>query len=416
MPGPPTGPGCAAPSSRTLTSTMPRHAGLIRRFTDVRGRAPAFAAEAPGRVNLIGDHVDYAEGLVLPMAIDRSCLAVADLGGSSNRVRFESLDLGDSFELDLTRPIEPGLHADKPWAAYPIGVLAGYLDDRDPSTLSGLDVLLTSTVPIGSGLSSSAAIELAIATLIEHILGIESEPLDKARLCQRAEQRFAGVPCGLMDQAISELAERNHAMLFDCRSERAESIRMPPSDQLATFVIDTKVRHELASSAYADRRAVCERAAHSLGVRRLRELEPGSIGDVGLLPEDEQRVARHVVSEIHRVYLFAEALRSGRLDQLGPLMAASHRSLRDDMRVSCPELDAVVRAAQTLPETIGVRMTGGGFGGCAVALVDAEAASSFPQRIQMAIGPSLDPDAFPVRASAGARGWVLPPRNREPMR
>jgi len=280
-------------------------------------------------VNLIGDHIDYCQGLVLPIAIDRRCSVAADLKGPAGRVRFESINLNDSFEIDLGSPMRPDDLQDRSWGRYAAGVLAEILIDRDPSPLSGLDIIISSTVPFGSGLSSSAAFEIALVTLLERVLGLTLDPLDKARIGQRAEHRFAHVPCGLMDQAASTLAQPDHALLFDCRSETAEQIKLPPADQLAFFVIDTGVRHALASTEYADRRSACERAARALGLASLRDLEPDQTEAILSLPEDQQRAARHVVSEIRRTRLAAEALRSGALDNLGPLMADSHRSLRE---------------------------------------------------------------------------------------
>jgi galactokinase len=242
---------------------------------------------------------------------------------------------------------------------------------------------VASSVPIGGGLSSSAAIEVAVATLLEQATGTTLEPREKALLCQRAEHEFAGVPCGIMDQFVSVMGRAGHALLIDCRSREATAVPMPSVKRIEIVVINSGVRHALAGGEYAARRMTCESAAQVLGVASLRDADMGLLESAReRLSDAEFRRARHVVTENARTLDAAEALKSGDLPAIGRLMRESHESLRADFEVSCAELDTLVRAASEASGVVGVRMTGGGFGGCVVALVATDAGSDAISGIQ----------------------------------
>jgi galactokinase len=331
-------------------------------------REPVIAAAAPGRVNLIGEHTDYNGGFVLPMAIDRWTVAVAGPAADAGASRIVAADLCQARRLDLSADLSPESFTPGDWLSYVAGVAAIV---AEPGRRRNLDAAIASSVPLGSGLASSAAIEVAVATMLESAWGLEMESRDKAVLCQRAEQEFAGVPCGLMDQFTAASARPGHVILLDCRTNEAEYIPMPPPDRALLVVADTHVRHALASGEYAARRSTCTAAAAKLGVRSLRDATPTSVeASRGLLTQTELRAARHVVTENARTLAAAETLRNAELGAMGRLMAASHASLRDDFHVSCPELDTLVDIASSTPGVFGARMTGGGFGGCIVALAE----------------------------------------------
>jgi galactokinase len=344
---------------------------------------------APGRVNLIGDHTDYCEGLVLPMAIDRDCL-VAVAPNAERRVRARSLELDGVVDVaadgsDDPRAVEPA------WGRFVAGAVAA-MTDRG-ARLDGLDVAVTSTVPAGSGLSSSSALSVALTLALADGGGVALSPTDAARLALDAEVRATGVPGGLMDQLCSLLGRAEHALLIDCRSLTADPIPIPRA--LGVVVVHSGLPRTLADSAYAERRASCEAAAERLGVPMLRDATADAV-------RDDPR-ARHVVSENARVAAFATALRSGDTSALGPLLFASHASLRDDFEVSTPELDLLV---DLLVEhgAYGARLTGAGFGGCVVALVQRNHADDLVARVvpRYRDATGLHPGAFSVRASAGA--------------
>jgi galactokinase len=360
------------PEHSPLEKSPPPKAVLARArraFRDRFGSESVFAATAPGRVNLIGEHTDYNGGYVLPMAIDRVCVAAASPGGRAGRWRIHSDDLGQDAEFNVSRPLEPNQIAKGLWVSYLAGVAAQFQRMTD-EPLPALDIAIASSVPVGSGLASSAALEVAVATLLEQVLGTKLEPLEKAMLCQRAEHEFAGVPCGLMDQLASVMGRAGHALLIDCREECVTPVRMPASDKAAVLIVDSGVRHALAGGEYAARREVCAAACAKLGVAELRDATKAALFGrcAGALTLDEERCATHVISENERVCEAAEALRTGALPVFGRLMLESHASLRDNFRVSCRELDALVEAASTVPGVYGARMTGAGFGGCIVVL------------------------------------------------
>jgi galactokinase len=331
------------------------------------GRLPAWIVAAPGRVNLIGEHTDYNDGFVLPMAIERWTVIAAG-PGAQPQLTLHSQALNSTVVLDLTKPMQTG---EPKWANYVRGVVAGFQQQGTP--LEGVDAVMNSTVPLGSGLSSSAALEVATATLLEAVTGYRLDPVEKALLCQRAEHQFAGVPCGIMDQFTSTLAQENHLLLVDCRSREVELV--PLSDpSRAVLVINTNVKHELTGGEYAKRRAQCETAAKALGLPSLREATLGTLRAAqSRIDPVVFRRAHHVITEIERTVAAARAITASQWAKVGELMYASHASLRGDYEVSCSELDAVVEIAQAIGlggGVIGCRMTGGGFGGCAVALVE----------------------------------------------
>jgi galactokinase len=328
-------------------------------------------AVAPGRVNLIGEHTDYNEGFVLPMAIDRYvAIAAAPAAAGGDRLRVHSDALATSVDIPLDGSASPGEPA---WANYLRGVVSGF--EKRGIVVPPIDAAILSDVPLGGGLSSSAALEVAIATLLEAVTDVVLEPRDKARLCRQAEQEFAGVPCGLMDQLASVLGDDSGALLIDCRSE---TVRLVPfADRGASVLIcNTGVRHALADGAYARRRTECAEAARQLGVSSLRDATPAMVEDRQATVDPVlRRRARHVATENVRTLSAASHLAAGEFARVGALMYASHRSLRDDFDVSSAELDALVDVAGEIGEAGGVfgaRLTGGGFGGSTVTLVRTE--------------------------------------------
>jgi len=349
-------------------------------FQKIYGRSPRWIAAAPGRVNIIGEHTDYNDGFVLPMAIEFYSVMAADRPTDGREV----ITLRSTLEtevaaIDLSRPVVPS--APK-WGNYPRGVVAGFQARGIHS--GGLDVLLHSTVPLGSGLSSSAALEVCTATLLEAVTGTTLDPVEKALLCQKAEHDFAGVPCGIMDQFISALGREGHLLLLDCRTRKTEIVPLQ-DPSVALLIINTNVKHELSGGEYAERRAQCEEAARKLGVESLRDVTVEQLENgKSKMGELVYRRALHVIGEISRTVRAAGSVRQSDWVAVGRLMHASHVALRDDYEVSCPELDAVVEIAEGIGEKGGVygcRMTGGGFGGCCVALVKASSVEDISKKI-----------------------------------
>lgn len=350
-------------------------------FRERYGREPEIVVCAPGRVNLIGEHTDYNDGFVLPAAIDRNVLLAA-APREDRRVRLWAADLGEEDEFALDGVTKGERH----WANYHRGV-AAVLESRG-LRLVGADVAFASNVPIGAGLSSSAAVEVAAAWGYLALAGLELDRAQVALACQQAEHEFAGVPCGIMDQFISALGRADHVLLIDCRDLSYQHVPVPSAARIV--VADTGVRRALAGSEYRVRRAQCEEAVERLravlpGIRALRDVSVEELDrHQGLLPEVVLKRARHVVTENQRVMDTVEALRQGDLARVGELLKASHRSLRDDYEVSSPELDAMVEAAVTVPGCYGARLTGAGFGGCTVSLVAEEAVDDFVRYLTQA--------------------------------
>lgn len=379
-------------------------AHVSQQFAKTYGRQPRWIVAAPGRVNVIGEHTDYNDGFVLPMAIERYAIMAADRSVDGKNV-IQIRDTAKGVEpalIDLSAPVKPGTPK---WGNYPRGVIAGFL--ARGIKLGGLDVLLHSTVPLGGGLSSSAALEVCTATLLETVTGKKLDPVEKALLCQKAEHDFAGMPCGIMDQFISVMGQQNHLLLLDCRSRKPELVPMA-DPSVAILIINTNVKHELTGSEYPTRRKQCETAAKMLGVPSLRDATAKVLESTkGKMDEVVYRRARHVIGEIERTVHAAEGVRASNWTTVGQLMYASHRSLRDDYEVSCKELDAVVEIAESIGIKGGVygcRMTGGGFGGCAVALVKAGAVEEISKKIAADYKKKTGIEAtiFGSRPAAGA--------------
>jgi len=364
-------------------------------FHRIFGSGPApSAVRAPGRVNLIGEHTDYNDGFVLPIAIDREITALVR-PRSDNVVLLRSTAAEEAASVDLDGAIEPGEH-------YCRGVIA-LLRERGVA-LGGAEILFDSTIPAGGGLSSSAALEVATALAMREAAPAADwpGPAELARLCQQAEHAFAGAPCGIMDQSIVLMARAGCAMLLDCRTGEARHVPLDDPG-VAVLVCDTQVSHELSDGGYAARRSQCEAAAAKLGLASLRDASAEQVSACEGLSDIERMRARHVVGEIARTVEAAAALEAGDYDGFGRLMTASHASLRDDYQVSCEQLNVVVEAATAHPDVYGARMTGGGFGGCAIALVRTVDADAIVARITEAFRAAFG-RACPVFATHAAAG------------
>lgn len=377
------------------------------------GHGPEVMAAAPGRVNLIGEHTDYNDGFVLPMAIDRATVCAGRLT-SDRQIEMVSGSARHRATIALDEDV---ISRGQPrWTNYVRGVIAGF--QRRGVRLPGLQMAIESDVPVGGGLSSSAALEVATAVMLQALTGHELSPAEMVALCRQAEHEYAGVPCGLMDQTVVVMAHEGHALLLDCRSLDVTHVPFADPD-VCVLVVNTSVRHSLAAGEYARRRAECAAAAEQLGVASLRD---ASMPDVERLADGTRplastsdavlvRRARHVISENTRTVAAVEALRASDWPAMGRLMYESHASLRDDFDVSCAELDAVVAIAQGIGEDDGVwgcRMTGGGFGGCAVCLVRSAKAAAIGERIGARYHSvtGLTAGIFPARAARGAH--VIP--------
>ena len=415
----------------SIESLQARAASELNQWT---GSAARWSAAAPGRVNVIGEHTDYNGGWVLPMAIDRYTVLVAAPGLQADRIRVRSLSLGEQSAVSLSRLSD--LSDDK-WMRYLQGVLAEYA--HRAVVCPPLDIVVASSVPVGGGLSSSAALELAMAHLIEAVTEITWSPAERIRAAVSAERDGAGVPCGIMDQTIVEQGEQGCVLLLDCAQDLISSIIRCDDPQIAWLVIHSGVSHDLAEGAYAQRRAECEMICEALQVGSLRDVTPEMITTLtpdlpapspaaspaaspavspgpSPIPSPIQsrlkepldevllRRARHVVTENQRVLAATEALKTANWSTLGELLFESHQSLRDDYQVSCEELDVLVELAQAQDDVFGARMTGGGFGGCIVALVNKEALSSVATSISQGYAQrvGLSPQCYRVKPASGA--------------
>ena len=358
--------------------------------------SPAQAiVRAPGRVNLIGEHTDYNDGFVLPMAIDRA-IWIALSPRPDRLVAARSLDFDDTAEFDLDR-----LEKQTGWIEYLKGVAwalqeAGY-------ALTGFDAVVAGDVPIGAGLSSSAAWELAAARAFAFTSGFAWNAAQMALLGQRAENKWVGVNCGIMDQMISAAGQANHALLIDCRSLETQSVPLPPG--MVIVVLDTATRRGLVDSAYNERRSQCEAVARFFGVKALRDVTLEQLNEKrGQLDRVAYRRALHVISENDRTLQAAAAMQRGEAIELGQLMQLSHMSLRDDFEVSSAELNVMVECAEDQAGCYGARMTGAGFGGCAVALVRQDAAATFSTDVaaDYAAATGRTPNIYICTAANGA--------------
>jgi galactokinase len=371
-------------------------AAVAREFQARYGEPPALVARAPGRVNLIGEHTDYNDGFVLPMAIDRA-VWIALRPRADAQVRVYSLDFGEEQGFDLHHLASHG----SGWIEYVQG-MAWAIQEKGRDC-RGWEGVTAGDVPIGAGLSSSAALELATARAFSAVWGLPWDAREMALLAQTAENQWVGVMCGIMDQMISAAGEAGHALLIDCRSLETRSTPLPSGT--AVVILDTATRRGLVDSAYNDRRANCEAAADALGVEALRDVSVDEFEQrADELEPLIRRRARHVVTENARTLEAADAMARGDAVRMGVLMKESHASLRDDFEVSRRELDVMVELAQAHPACLGARMTGAGFGGCAVALVRAEGAAEFAATVAAGYQATtgLEPKLYVCSASAGA--------------
>jgi galactokinase len=356
---------------------LPVH--ISAEFQKQYGRPPRWIVAAPGRVNVIGEHTDYNDGFVLPMAIERYAVMAADVAAAPGNIFIYDTQFKENATINVSCSVTKG---QPKWTNYIRGVLAGF--QKRGEVIPALDVAFMSTVPLGGGLSSSAALEVCTATLMEAVTGNTMDPIEKALLAQKAEHDFAGVPCGIMDQFISALGRQGHLLLLDCRSRQTELVSMS-DPSVALLVVNTNVKHELGSGEYAKRRAECEAAAKILGVASLRDATAGQLEMAkGKMSDVVYRRGRHVIGEIERTLNAVESIRHADWFAAGSLMYASHAALRDDYEVSCRELDAVVEIAKGIGIQGGIygcRMTGGGFGGCCVALVKADAVEAITKKM-----------------------------------
>lgn len=369
---------------------------IIAQFQSRFGEAPKWVIRAPGRVNLIGEHTDYNDGFVMPLAIDRA-IWIALRPRDDSIVSVHSIDYDQTCEFDLSAL----KHEDAGWIEYMKGTANVLIEAGH--TLGGWEGVMQGDVPLGAGLSSSAALEVATARTFATVSELPWDPSAMALLCQKAENQWIGVNCGIMDQMISACGTADHAMLLDCRTLERREAAFPPG--VAVVVLDTATRRGLVDSKYNERRASCEAAAKFFGVKALRDVTADVLHARAAEMDDMiLRRARHVVTENERTEKAAVAMDAGDAQLLGQLMNESHISLRDDYEVSSDALDAMVESAQKHPACIGARMTGAGFGGCAVALIEASAADDFVEKTVALYKAKTDndPAVYVCTATAGA--------------
>ncbi|MFF7950771.1 galactokinase [Streptomyces griseorubiginosus] len=375
-------------------------------FVELYGTDPEGVWSAPGRVNLIGEHTDYNDGFVMPFALPHTATAAVSRR-TDGVLRLHSGDVeGGVVELRLD-DLAP--ESDRNWTAYPAGVVWALREAGHPVT--GADIHLTSTVPAGAGLSSSAALEVVVALALNDLYELGLQRWQLARLCQRAENVYVGAPTGIMDQTASACCESGHALFLDTRDLSQKQIPFDlAAEGMVLLVVDTQVKHSHSEGEYGKRRAGCERGAALLGVDALRDIPYGELdAALGRLGDDEEavRLVRHVVTEDERVEKVVALLESGETRAIGPVLVAGHASLRDDFRISCPELDLVVDTALA-SGALGARMTGGGFGGSAIVLAEATDVEAITKAVEQAFAAAefTAPRVFEAVPSAGARRLV----------
>jgi galactokinase len=357
----------------------------MRQFSKLFPDTPSdklLAVRAPGRVNLIGEHIDYNDGFVCPMAIDKSTL-ILFTPRSDSKVRIHSISAKETAEFSIDKNVPkdgPG------WSLYPKG--AAEAMRRRANITNGMDAIVDSDVPLGGGLSSSASFEVATALALLTANRATMNPVDLALACQWAEHNNPGMPCGIMDQLISAMGQKGHALLIDCRDRTTRQVPLDDPN-LRIVISNSNVKHELVAGEYTGRRHQCEAALAYIqkkrpDIRSWRDITIDTLEDsrMGMDPTNFRR-ARHVISETNRTAAFADALAARDYLKCGKFMYASHLSLKDDYAVSCPELDALVEIASTVPGVYGARMTGGGFGGCIVALTTADAVTPLTNAINL---------------------------------
>lgn len=373
---------------------------IAKRFSDLFSHSPEVIAAAPGRVNLIGEHIDYSNGFVLPFAIaDTTTVAMARR--SDNLIRIASLQKNTEIIEISIEQLAP--HVGENWARYVLGVLWVM------GIESGLEILIDGRVPLGAGLSSSAALECSVATAVNHLYRKGLSLSELARATQKAENDYVGVPCGIMDQSVSLMAQAGSALLLDCRDLTSENIPflIAPQD-LELLIIDTQAHHKLTDGGYAERRASCEKAVEVLGITSLRDITVSQyVAKQSELDPVTYLRGFHAVTEMKRVLDAVEALKMNNFARLGELLNQSHRSLRDDYTVSCPELNLAVDTAVN-QGALGARMVGGGFGGSAIALLQTDQVKGCESAIQKAFSEKgfKSPRFFTSLPSVGAR--VIP--------
>ncbi|MDR0869765.1 MAG: galactokinase [Planctomycetaceae bacterium] len=377
------------------------------------GSLPQYIVAAPGRVNIIGEHTDYNGGFVFPMAIERYTVIGFRFRSSTARSRANSAEVFSTAKGEAALVLvdgssqPPKSKSDVVWSSYIQGTLQYCVEAG--LKLPPFSAVVNSNVPLGGGLSSSASLEAATATLAEVLSGTTLDRVEKALLCQKAEHHYAKMPCGIMDQFISILGQAGKAMLLDCRSCEPKMFPLDDPD-VSVLIVNSNVKHELTGSEYPDRRRQCETAAKLLGVELLRD---GTLAGLeaakSLFGKEKEgeicfRRAKHVITEDDRTVAFGEALTAKNWKRCGELMYASHESMKNDFEITCPEIDALVEIAKDTDGTIGSRMTGGGFGGCTVSLVETAKIGSITERIteqyQKKVGK--EPTIFATKPAQGA--------------
>ena len=375
-------------------------------FVELYAAAPEGVWSAPGRVNLIGEHTDYNDGFVMPFALPHTAVAAVSRR-TDGVLRLHSADIeGDAGGVVELRLDDLTPESDRNWTAYPAGVVWALREAGHPVT--GADIHLSSTVPSGAGLSSSAALEVVVALALNDLFELGLQRWQLARLCQRAENVYVGAPTGIMDQTASACCEEGHALFLDTRDLSQKQIPFDlAAEGLRLLVVDTRVKHAHSDGEYGKRRAGCERGAALLGVDALRDVPCADL-DAALarLGDDEEavRLVRHIVTEDERVEKAVALLEAGETRAIGPVLIAGHASLRDDFRISCPELDLVVDTALA-SGALGARMTGGGFGGSAIVLAEAADVDTITKAVEEAFasGGYTAPRVFEAVPAAGAR-------------